>query len=87
MKWQRNPSFRKGVIPWHHSDLFCLLVSALSAGVFYFSMEGVSVALDHGPYERHVWIPVLLLFLSGTILVGSLFRILKRMVHRDLEEE
>jgi hypothetical protein len=50
-------------------------------------MEGVSVALDHGPYERHVWIPILLLFLSGTILVASLFRILRRMVRRDSEEE
>jgi len=87
MKWQRNLSFRKGVIPWHHSDLFCLLVAVFSACVFYFSMEGVSVALDHGPYERHVWIPILLLFLSGTILVGSLFRILRRMVEGSPEEE
>ena len=87
MKWQKNASFRKGVIPWHHSDLVCLLVSAFSACVFYFSIEGVSVALDHGPYQRHAWIPILLMFLSGAILVGSLFRILNRMVHRSPEEE
>jgi hypothetical protein len=87
MKWQKNPSFRKGVTPWHRSDLACLLVSAFSAFVFYFSMEGVGVALEYEPYQRHVWVPILLLFLSGTILVGALFRILRRMVYHPDEEE
>ena len=87
MKLQKNPSFRKSVTPWHRSEAACLLVSVFSAFMFYFSMEGVGVALEYQPYQRHVWVPVLLLLLSGTLLVGALFRIFKRILYRPTDEE
>ena len=87
MKLPKNPSFRKGVTAWHDSDVFCLVISSLSAVVFYFGIEGVGVALQHDSYTRHAWIPILLMFLSGVILVTNLFRILRRMVKRPSENE
>ena len=87
MKGQKNPSFRKGDPPRHHADLLGLLVSAFSAFIFFFSVQGIGVALEHDPYQRHVWVPVLLMFLSGALLVWNLFRILRRMVQRSVEEE
>jgi uncharacterized membrane protein len=87
MKWSRNPSFRKDVIPWHHSNLFCLVISIFSGVVFYFSIEGIGVALEHEAYRRHAWVPVLLTLLSGVLLTVNLFRILSRMIYRSAEDE
>ena len=87
MKLQKTPSFRKDDAPRHHADLLGLLISAFSALVFFFSVQGVGVALENDPYQRHVWVPVLLMFLSGILLVWNLFRILRRILLRSVEEE
>ena len=87
MKWPKNHSFRKDVTSWHDSDGFCLVISFLSALVFYFSIEGIGVALEHDSYTRHAWMPILLMFLSGVVLVTNLFRILRRIVQRPSENE
>jgi len=87
MKLHKNPLFRKVIIPWYDSDLFCLIISIFAAYVFYFSTVGISVALEHHQYERYCWVPITLMSLSGILLVTNLFRILSRMVSRSTEEE
>jgi len=86
MKLHKNPLFRKVVIPWYDSNLFCLMISIFAAHVFYFGTVGISVALEHHQYERYCWVPITLMFLSGILLVTNLFRILSRMVSRSAEE-
>ncbi len=87
MRSHKNPSFRKVVIPWYDSDLFCLIISIFAAHVFYFSTIGISIALEHPQYEGYCWVPITLTFLSGILLVTNLFRILSRMVSRSAEEK
>ena len=77
----------KAVTRRYISDLFCLIISAAAASVFYFSVEGTWVALEHEPFARHAWVPVTLMFLSGILLVTNLFRVLSRMTHRPAEDE
>ncbi len=85
MKTQQNPSFRKVFSPWHESDLFCLAISLFAALVFYFSLVGVSVALESDAYQTHCWVPIALMLLSGSLLAINLFRVLRRMTSRPAE--
>ena len=86
MKLPKNPSFRKIATPWHDSDPFCLIVTTFAAIVFYFSLAGIHVALEGYAYQRHCWLPITLMLLSGILLTTSLFRILRRIVRRRTEE-
>ncbi|NVL90076.1 MAG: hypothetical protein HWN69_03630 [Desulfobacterales bacterium] len=86
MKLHKNPSFRKVIIPWYDSDLFCLVISICAAFVFYFSTAGISLALENDPYRHYCWVPIVLMLFSGILLATNLFRILSRMVSRSTEE-
>jgi uncharacterized membrane protein len=86
MKLQKSPSFRKPPAPWHDSDPFCLIISIFAAAVFYFSLAGMSVALENHAYQRHCWVPITLLLLSGILLTINLLRILNRMANRFAKE-
>jgi hypothetical protein len=62
-------------------------MSIFAALVFYFSLAGVSVSLENPMYQRHCWVPITLMFMSGIILATSLFRMLRRIVERPTEEQ
>ena len=87
MKLNGSHSSHKSVTRRYFSDFFCLIISALAAPVFYFSVEGTGVALEHEQFVRHAWVPITLMFLSGILLVTNLFRILSRIANRPAEEE
>jgi hypothetical protein len=86
MKAQKTPSFRQVATAWHDSGPFCLIVSVLAAVVFYFSLAGVSVALENPVYRRHCWVPITLMFLSGILMTTNFFRMLRRVFRRPTEE-
>jgi hypothetical protein len=87
MRLDHNPFFRKVVIPWHDSDLFCMIMSVLMALVFSFSRVGIRIASEVEDYHSHGWVPMLLMILSGIVLAANIIRILTRMVRRRDEEE
>ncbi|OEU47333.1 MAG: hypothetical protein BA872_07330 [Desulfobacterales bacterium C00003060] len=78
---------QKAATLWYDSDLFCLIVSIFAALVYYFSIAGIRVAMEHHQYQHHCWVPITLMSLSGILLVVNLFRILIRMINRSTEEE
>ena len=86
MKLHQNPSFRKVVIPWYDSDLFCIVICICMAVVFLFSGVGVRVALEHEKYQEHGWVPLVLMVLSGIVLATNVIRVLIRMVRRREEK-
>jgi hypothetical protein len=86
MKLQKSPSFRQVATAWHDSDPFCFIISVFAAVVFYFSVAGVSVALENPVYRSHSWVPITLVFLSGILLTTNFFRMLRRIVRRPTEE-
>ena len=87
MRLDHSPSFRKVVIPWHDSDLFCMVISVLMALVFSFSRVGLRMASEVDGYHTHGWVPLLLMILSGIVLASNIIRILTRMIRRRSEEE
>ena len=87
MRLDHSPSFRKVVIPWHDSDLFCMVISVLMALVFSFSRIGLRIASEVEDYHSHGWVPLLLIILSGIVLATNIIRILTRMIGRRAEEE
>ena len=86
MKLDQNPSFRKVVVPWHQSDLFCIVMSVFMALVFLFSRVGLQLAARHEEFQGYGWVPQVLMVLSGIVLATNLIRILTRMVRRQSEE-
>ncbi len=87
MKLHQNPSFRKVVLPWYDSDLFCIVISIFMAMVFFFSSIGIRVALENEEYQGHNWVPLVLMVLSGVVLATNVIRVLIRMVRRRTEEK
>jgi len=87
MKLTQNPSFRKVLLPWYDSDLFCIMISIFMALVFGFSGVGFRVALEQDEYQGHCWVPLVLMVLSGIVLATNLIRVLTRMVRRRSEEQ
>lgn len=85
MKLHQNPSFRKVVLPWYDSDLFCIVISIFMAMVFFFSGIGIRVALENAEYQGHDWVPLVLMVLSGVVLATNVIRVLIRMVRRRTE--
>jgi hypothetical protein len=87
MKLDQNPSFRRVLLPWYDSDLFCIIISIFMALVFGFSGVGFRVALEQDEYQGHCWVPLVLMVLSGIVLAINLIRVLTRMVRRRGEEQ
>jgi len=85
MKPQKSRSFRKVASSWHDAVPFSFMISVFAAFIFYFSLEGISVALENPAYQSHCWVPVTLSSLSGILLSTNLFRLLSRMVNRPAE--
>jgi uncharacterized membrane protein len=86
MKLDQNPFFRKAVIPWHDSDLFCILICIFMTFVFLFSKVGFRLALENARYQEHAWVPLVLMVLSGIVLASNLIRLSIRMVRRRVTE-
>ncbi len=85
MRLDPNPSFRKVIVPWYDSESICAAVIVLMIFVFLFSLAGVFLAISQDHFRSHIWVPVLLLFLSAFVIVSRMLRMLKRFVARFLK--
>ncbi|CAB5094252.1 hypothetical protein D3OALGA1CA_5363 [Olavius algarvensis associated proteobacterium Delta 3] len=82
MQLDQNPVFRRIIAPWYDSTTACWVVLALMALVFVFSTVGIAVAQKTIEFRGHLWLPMILLLLSGSVMVSTLFRLLKRRSRR-----
>ncbi len=80
MRLDQNPLFRKVIVPWYDSEAVCGFVIFLMFIVFLFSLSGVSVARKTFEYHEMVWVPVLLLIMSGGVIVSTAFRMIRRYI-------
>jgi len=74
----RNPLFRKIIVPWYDSDTVCYIFLFSMLAVLLFSISGIVVARAHPMYHAHTWVPVLLTFLSASVLISITTRLTKR---------
>jgi hypothetical protein len=65
MRLDQNPMFRKVIVPWYDSETACFLMIVFMVFVFLFGFLGVAAARETAEYNEHIWVPVLLMLMSG----------------------
>jgi len=82
MRIDQNPLFRKVIVPWYDSEAACFIVIFFMLLVFLFGFAGISVARKNIEYHEHVWMPVLLVVMSGGVIISTTIRLIKRYTRR-----
>jgi hypothetical protein len=83
MPSDKNPVFRKAVIPWYNSKTAYIIVILFLLLVFLFAMVGISVSKENPAYNGYVWVPILLLVLSAGIIIMTIARLIKRHTRKS----
>jgi FtsH-binding integral membrane protein len=59
--------------PWYDSKAICLMGLIVMVAVFLFALIGVSVASEIEAYQRHMFIPLILMLVSlGGLIIFSI---------------
>lgn len=74
----KNPVFRKAIIPWYNSNTTHIIMLVLMLLVLLFALAGISVANAYPAYKGYVWVPVILLVFSAGIIITTMARLIKR---------
>jgi hypothetical protein len=74
----KNPVFRKIIIPWYKSTSAFIIMIAFMIVVFLFALAGISVAREYPEYQGYVWVPAVLLAMSVVIIITMTARLIKR---------
>ena len=82
MPLDQNPLFRKIIIPWYDSEMVCFIVIAFMFFVLIFGIVGISGAYEKVEYREHIWVPVILVIMSGLVMVSTAIRLIKRYSQR-----
>ena len=78
MPSNKNPVFRKAIIPWYNSKTAYIIVIVFMLLVLLFALAGISVAKEYPAYNGYVWLPVILLVFSAGIIITTIARLIKR---------
>ena len=82
MPREKPPVFRRAIIPWYDADRVCWIVVGFMLSTAVFSTAGLFAALEETDYQRHIWLPMLLLLLSIGITISTLIRMFRRYIER-----
>jgi ABC-type transport system involved in multi-copper enzyme maturation permease subunit len=74
----KSPVFRKAIIPWYRSKAIYGLSIAFMLLVFLFGLAGISVARGQEQYNGYIWVPFVLVILSGGIIVINIIRLIRQ---------
>ncbi len=78
MPSNKNPVFRKAIIPWYNSITAYIIVIVFMLLVLLFALAGISIANEYPAYNGYVWVPVILLVFSAGIIITTMARLIKR---------
>ncbi|MGD9078426.1 MAG: hypothetical protein PVG96_03755 [Desulfobacterales bacterium] len=78
MPADKNPVFRKAVIPWYKSTSAYIIMIIFMLLVFFFALAGISVARESPEYKGYVWVPAVLVAMSVGIIITTTARLIKR---------
>jgi len=74
----KSPFHRKAIIPWYATDTACLIKTVVMFVFVLFGLDGIKVARQMEAYNEYVWVPLLLIVLSGIVFVTTLIRLISR---------
>ena len=78
MPSEKSPVFRKPIIPWYQSKTAYSLTIAFMLVVFLVGLVGISVTREYDAYNVYIWIPALLVILSGCLIITNIIRLIRR---------
>jgi high-affinity Fe2+/Pb2+ permease len=78
MPSNKSPVFRKAIIPWYHSKTAYGVTIAFMLLVFLFGLAGISVARENIQYNGFIWVPIVLVVLSGGTILFNILRLIRR---------
>ena len=82
MRYDQKPVHRKLIVPWHDTETTCLLIIVFMLAVFLFAIAGISVAGESVAHRDKIWLPILLLILSASVIISTAVRLVKRFRYR-----
>ena len=85
MPVDKNPVFRKAVIPWYNSTGVYIIMIIFMLLVFFFALVGISVTREYPEYQGYAWVPAVLLAMSAGIIITTAARIIKRHSHKPVK--
>jgi ABC-type transport system involved in cytochrome c biogenesis permease subunit len=83
MRLDPNPLFRRVIMPWYDSPPVCWVSLLAMAILLFFSVTGIVVAENNPDYSRFVFVPIVLLVLSGLMI----FSLSSRMIRRSKQQK
>ena len=78
MRLDQNPVYRKVIVPWWDSEITCLIVILFMVLFILFGGMGISVAHETVDYRPFIWVPILIVVLSGGVILSITIRLVKR---------
>ncbi len=81
MLYDKKPIYRKLIIPWFDSETTCFFVMFFMVVVIWFALMGLDVAYEKVEYNRHMWVPFLLMLMSTWVFVSTSIRMIRRYKH------
>lgn len=75
---------RKTIVPWYDSKAVCIVVMVVMFFVFVFGYIGLSLARETAICDGCLWVPILLMFASGIIIVLTTIRLIRRHLAQRL---
>ena len=82
MTREKNPVFRRVIIPWYDSDRVCWVIVGFMAATAVFSVVGLLVAFEEPAFQSYFWLPLLLLLLSTGVATATVIRLCRRYLER-----
>jgi len=78
MPSEKNPFFRKPVIPWYQSKTAYSVTIIIMLVVFLVGLAGISVSREIDEYNGYLWIPAVLVILSVCLMITNIIRLIRR---------
>ena len=82
MSLDQNVVHRKVFAPWYDTDVMCAVTMVFAVLVILFCLAGISVGEEQDEFQNYIWIPKLLLTMSGALFISVLIRLVRRVVIR-----
>lgn len=82
MRLDQNPMFREVIVSWYDSKTTCYVVTAFMFLVFLFGIIGIYAALSIVEHHEYLWVPAILIIMSGGVIVSISIRLTKRYINK-----
>lgn len=82
MSTDQDSIHRKEILPWYESASTHAAFAVMMFLVFIFGTLGIIEAYDTIIYIDYVWVPVLLMFMSGVMLIAAVIRLVRKYIHQ-----